>query len=322
MAVNKISREKEDIISFRRTLMEHGLTLERKETTTLQINVGYECNQTCLHCHLDAGPGRKESMSGSIMDDIIAYAERSKFDTIDVTGGAPELNPLLPELIGGLSPLSPRVMLRSNISVLNNGKMGHIIDLLQTHRVVIIASFPSLNQSQSESQRGRATFDSVINGIQKLNRLGYGNVGTGLELNLVSNPVGAFLPPPQVQQEKRFHQILEHKWGIVFNNLFNFANVPLGRFKQWLIKTGNYEEYIDKLAAGFNPCAVDGLMCRTLVSVSWDGYLYDCDFNQAAKLHMGGNKRHISEIYGRPEPGTPISFGDHCYTCTAGTGFT
>ncbi len=152
--------------------------------------------------------------------------------------------------------------------------------------------------------------------------MGYGQDGSGLALNLVSNPTGAFLPSSQSQTEKRFRQVLEKKWGIVFNNLFTFANVPLGRFRDWLLLTGNLETYLKKLASSFNPCAVEGVMCRSMVSVSWDGYLFDCDFNLARRLYMGGGKIHISEMPGPPKTGNPMAVADHCYTCTAGTGFT
>ncbi len=188
--------------------------------------------------------------------------------------------------------------------------------------MVIVASFPSLNELQTDSQRGDGMFKVCINALKKLNVLGYGREGSGLELNLVSNPTGAFLPPSQSETEKRFRQVLDNIWGVVFNNLFNFANVPLGRFRQWLIKSGNFDKYIQKLFSSFNPCAVDNVMCRTLVSVSWDGYLYDCDFNLAKGLFMGGLKLHVSEMAGPPEKDSHIATADHCYTCTAGAGFT
>jgi len=196
------------------------------------------------------------------------------------------------------------------------------MELCKKHRVVIVASFPSLDPSQAESQRGEGTFQDSIAVLKRLNSLGYGQEGSGLELDLVSNPTGAFLPPSQAQAEKRFRQELERKWGIVFNHLFTFANVPLGRFRSWLKRSGNYQKYMEKLASHFNPGAVEGLMCRTLVSVSWDGYLYDCDFNLAERLPMDGRKIHVSEMVAPPEPGTPIAVSDHCYACTAGTGFT
>jgi radical SAM/Cys-rich protein len=307
---------------FRQTLATHGLTLERDQTTTLQINMGLLCNQVCRHCHLDAGPGRKENMNSETVGHIIDYAKRCSFEVIDITGGAPELNHNLPDLIERLSPLAPRIMIRSNLSALNDGKRNHLFELFKEYGVVIVASFPSLNQAQTESQRGRGIFSMSIAALEKLNALGYGVDGPGLELNLVSNPTGAFLPSSQSETEKRFRQVLLKKWGIAFNNLFTFANVPLGRFRDWLLKSGNMNKYIEKLSSGFNPCAVEGVMCRTMVSVSWDGYLYDCDFNVARGLYMGGRKIHITEMAASPESGSPIAVADHCYTCTAGTGFT
>lgn len=307
---------------FRQTLATHGLKLERDQTTTLQINMGLLCNQTCRHCHLNTGPGRKENMKSETADQIADYAKRCSFEVIDITGGAPELNHNLPNLIERLSSIAPRIMIRSNLSALYDGKRDHLPELFKEYGVVIVASFPSLNEAQTESQRGRGIFNTSITALKKLNALGYGSDGSGLELNLVSNPTGAFLPSSQSETEKRFRQVLLKKWGIVFNNLFTFANVPLGRFRDWLLKSGNLDKYIEKLSSGFNPCAVERVMCRTMVSVSWDGYLYDCDFNLAKGLYMGGRKIHITEMTGPPGPGSPISVADHCYTCTAGTGFT
>ncbi len=307
---------------FRQTLATQGLKLERDQTTTLQINMGLLCNQTCRHCHLDARPGRKENMNSETADQIADYAKRCSFEVIDITGGTPELNHNLSGLIERLSSLAPRIMIRSNLSALNDGKRDHLFELFKEYGVVIVASFPSLNQAQTESQRGTGVFSMSIAALKKLNALGYGADGSDLELNLVSNPTGAFLPSSQPETEKRFRQVLSRKWGIVFNNLFTFANVPLGRFRDWLLKSGNLDRYIEKLSSGFNPCAVERVMCRTMVSVSWDGYLYDCDFNLAKGLYMGGRKIHITEMTGPPDPGSPISVADHCYTCTAGTGFT
>jgi radical SAM/Cys-rich protein len=309
-------------VPFSLALSCHGLNLNRDKTHTLQINVGFLCNQTCRHCHLNAGPNRMENMESGIIEEVISYAKRSRFETIDVTGGAPELNPNIGRLITEMSPLARRIMLRSNLSALNDGSRDDLMKLLQSHGVVIVASFPSLNELQVNSQRGDGMFKVCIDALKKLNVLGYGREGSGLELNLVSNPTGAFLPPSQSETEKRFRQVLDNKWGVVFNNLFNFANVPLGRFRQWLIKSGNFDKYIQKLTSSFNLCAVEGLMCRTLVSVSWDGYLYDCDFNLAKGLFMGGLKIHVSEMAGPPEKDSHIATADHCYTCTAGAGFT
>ena len=320
-AIQPAAQRSPEIASFKSTLSRHQLKLVRNRTHTLQVNLGFLCNQTCQHCHLNAGPGRKENMDSATVEQVVAYARRSHFEAIDITGGAPELNPHLMDLIEEISPLAPKTMLRSNLSALKD-KMDRLIDLLRSHRVVIVASFPSLNVTQTDSQRGDGIFKESIAVLQELNAAGYGRHGTGLELNLVSNPSGAFLPPGQQQTEKRYRQVLEKKWGLTFNRLFNIANVPLGRFRQWLIQTGNFESYMHKLISNFNPCAVESLMCRSLVSVAWDGYLYDCDFNLAKGLYMDGKKIHVSRMQGPPEPGTAITTADHCYTCTAGSGFT
>ncbi len=306
---------------FKSMLTRHHLELVRKPAHTLQINLGFLCNQTCRHCHLDAGPGRKENMDSDTLCAVVAYARRSCFETIDITGGAPELNPHLVNLIEKVSPLTPKILLRSNLSALMKNR-GRLIDALKSHRIAIVASFPSLNVTQTDSQRGDGIFEESIIALQELNTIGYGRRGSGLELNLVVNPTGAFLPAGQEKTEKRYHQVLGKKWNVTFNRLFSFANAPLGRFRQWLIQSGNFDGYMQKLVSSFNPCAVEGLMCRTLVSVSWDGYLYDCDFNLARGLFMDGKKIHVSEMPGPPQPGTPIITADHCYTCAAGSGFT
>ena len=315
-------REPSAFEPFHLTLAKRGLRLERAATKTLQLNVGLVCNQACRHCHLSAGPSRKEMLHSETKDEVVAYARRSQFDTVDITGGAPELNLNLVSLIEELRPLAHQIMLRSNLTALMDGKRDCLIDVLKAHQVVIVASFPSLNESQTKSQRGRYVFPALISALQKLNALGYGAEGSGLKLDLVSNPTGAFLAPSQDRAEKRFRQVLLQKWGITFNNLFNFANVPLGRFRQWLLQSGNFEQYMERLVSNFNPCTIERLMCRTLVSVSWDGYLYDCDFNLAKGLFFGGLKTHVSEMAGPPKPGSVIATGDHCYTCTAGAGFT
>jgi len=201
------------IATFRQTLKRHTLKLERGQTTTLQINTGFLCNQECRHCHLSAGPGRKENMNLKTADLIVDYAKRSCFEIIDITGGAPELNKNLVSLIKRLTPLASRIMVRSNLSALNDGRRDHLFELFKEHRVVIVASFPSLNESQTESQRGQGIFNMSIEALKKLNELGYGQNGTDLELNLVSNPSGAFLPSSQRETEKRFRRVMMKKWG-------------------------------------------------------------------------------------------------------------
>ena len=317
-----VANESPGIDSFGRTLKKNGLTLKRGETTVLQINVGLLCNQTCKHCHLKAGPNRKERMDEDTIREVVSYAQRGRFEAIDITGGAPELHPRLAEIIGRLAPHATRIMLRSNLTALTDGTRDDLIDFLEAHHVEIVASFPALNESQTNSQRGRDVFPVLISALERLNAVGYGQEASGLKLDLVSNPTGAFLPPGQERTEKRFREVLHEKWGIVFNNLYNFANVPLGRFRYWLQESGNFDQYMHRLASSFNPCAVEGVMCRTLVSVGWDGYLYDCDFNLARGLFLNGRETHVSEMPGRPRPGSAIAVGDHCYTCTAGDGFT
>jgi len=221
-----------------------------------------------------------------------------------------------------LAALTPQLIFRSNLSALHDRAPAELVETLVANKVVITASFPSINAAQTDNQRGKGIFEQSVAVLQDLNQRGYGKQGSGLELNLVSNPSGAFLPQSQEHAQKRFRQILLDRYGIVFNNLFAFANVPLGRFRDWLERSGNLEGYIGKLAGNFNPCSVEGLMCRSQVSVSWDGYLYDCDFNLAADLPMGGHKIHVSELAGPPDVDSAISVADYCYTCTAGTGFT
>jgi radical SAM/Cys-rich protein len=307
---------------FSLTLNKHGLNLERGDTTTLQINVGLLCNQACKHCHLDAGPTRRELMGENTLNAVVAFAKTYQFDTIDITGGATELHPDLISMVERFSPLTDRIMVRSNLSALEEGNPDRFIDVFKDHGVVLVGSFPSFNPSQLEAQRGKGIFPKSIDALRRLNTAGYGRKDTGLELNLVSNPTGAFLPPSQTEAEDRFRTHLKQKWGISFNNLFTFANVPLGRFRQWLKATDNLSHYLEKLRSSFNPCVVEGLMCRNLMSVDWDGFVYDCDFNLAKGLPLAGRKTHISEMDGPPQPGTAIAVADHCFTCTAGSGFT
>ena len=307
---------------FSATLARHGLELKRGVTTTLQINVGLRCNQSCRHCHVEAGPDRNELMSRDTFEEVAAYARRGSFEVIDITGGSPELHPRITEMISRLALLAKRTLFRCNLTVLAEENREELIDICQAHRVGIIASFPSLDAAQAEAQRGREVFGKSLATLKRLNESGYGRPGSELELNLVSNPAGAFLPVPQAQAEKRFQKDLNERWGIRFHRLYTFSNVPLGRFRRWLVESGNYGKYMQRLASGFNPCTVGGLMCRSLVSVNWNGSLFDCDFNLAAGIYMGGRKLHVSQMAGAPKPGQAIATSDHCYACTAGSGFT
>lgn len=309
--------------SFSRALADNGVRLARGRTTALQVNVGLLCNQECRHCHLEAGPARGEVMDGGTITEVVAYARRGGFDVVDITGGAPEMNPGLPRLIEELSAFAPRIILRSNLTAMSGGSGGGLMELLREKRVVLFASLPSLNGPQVEAQRGEGVFARSIRALRALNSLGYGVEGTELEINLASNPSGAFLPSSsQGELEERFKAELAGKWGVTFNRLYGFANVPLGRFRNWLESTGNLERYESRLADSFNPMAVEGLMCRTQVSVAWDGFLYDCDFHIAASIPLGGKKTHVSAMPGPPAPGSPIATSGHCHACAAGAGFT
>ncbi len=310
------------LVSFAHKLQEHGLGLTRGQTTVLQVNLGRLCNQACRHCHLEAGPGCREVMGLKTARQVAAYARRGCFGCVDITGGAPELNPHLAELLELVRPFAQRVMLRCNLTALGQPERAGLMQRLADLRIDLVASFPALNQAQCEAQRGAGVFGPSLDTLARLNELGYGRQGSGLALDLVVNPTGAFLPPDQGQAERRYRREMLRKWGISFNRLYTFANVPLGRFRSWLKDSGNYDGYLQKLCESFNPCAVDGLMCRSSVSVDWQGQLYDCDFNLAAGLPLGGRPVHVSQMEGPPEAGAPIAAGEHCFTCTAGAGFT
>ncbi|HEB72023.1 MAG TPA: radical SAM/Cys-rich domain protein [Nitrospirae bacterium] len=310
------------IAPFATTLAKNKISLTRDKTTTLQINIGFLCNQNCRHCHVEAGPKSDKIMDAQTADAVADFAEAGGFSTADITGGAPEMNPNLSHLIEKLAPSVSKIIVRSNLTAISNGKWDGLMEIFQEHKVTITASLPSLNKSQTDAQRGSGVYEKSLAVLKKLNGEGYGIEGTGLELNFVSNPAGAFLPPSQASLETRFRSDLKRKFGIKFNNLYTFANAPLGRFETWLKDSGAYGKYMDRLVREFNPCSVGGLMCRYLVSISWEGYLYDCDFNLACDLPLAGRKIHVSEMTGPPAPGSPIVVGDHCYTCCAGAGFT
>jgi radical SAM/Cys-rich protein len=251
---------------------------------------------------------------------VAAFARRGGFPAIDITGGAPELVPGIEGFLEQLAPLAPRVLFRANLTAL--AERPALVALLARLHVAIVASFPSLSASETDNQRGDGVFETSIGTLRMLNAAGFGRAGSGLELDLVSNPAGAFLPPGQAPAEALFHRELAMTREITFNHLYTFANVPLGRFRSWLTSSGNLEAYLRLLAESFNPCSLGGLMCRNLIAVSWDGVLYDCDFNLALALPLGGVRRRVSLVESAPPPGTAIATGDHCYACTAGSGFT
>jgi radical SAM/Cys-rich protein len=259
-------------------------------------------------------------MTRDTMSAVISYAGRARFKAIDITGGAPELAPHIDYLVGSLSPLAARLLFRTNLTAMHDHARDWLPQLLELHRVVIVASLPSLNADQAASQRGAGSLEKSLTMLRFLNDLGYGRKDSGLVLDLVANPSGAFLPARQREQEAKFRNDLLRREGIVFNELHSLANAPLGRFRRWLETSGNFGAYMEKLSASFNPATVPHLMCRSQVSVSWDGYVYDCDFNLAGGLSLGPRRIHVSSMAGLPLPGTSIATGEHCFACTAGAG--
>ncbi|OGW91598.1 MAG: radical SAM protein [Nitrospirae bacterium RIFCSPLOWO2_12_FULL_63_8] len=289
--------------------------------TVFQINVGKLCNQTCRHCHVDAGPDRQESMSRETAELCIAALAETDIPTMDITGGAPELNPNFRWLVEQATALNRHVMDRCNLSVLLLPSQADLAEFLARHRVEVIASLPYFRATQTDAQRGDGVFDKSIEAMQLLNRLGYGREGSGLTLNLVYNPVGAFLPPKQEAVEAQFRRELQRAHGVTFNHLYTITNMPISRFLEFLVDSGNYEGYMERLANAFNPAAAAGVMCRYTLSVGWDGTLYDCDFNQMLELPVNhGAPGHLRDF----DPATlhrrRIVTGNHCYGCTAGTG--
>jgi len=287
----------------------------------LQINVGKLCNQTCRHCHVDAGPDRAETMSRETAEMCLDALARTAIPTVDITGGAPELNPNFRWMVDEAVRLGRHVIDRCNLSVLLIPSQHDLGDFLAGRGVEIIASLPSFSASQTDAQRGEGVFGKSIEALRLLNALGYGREGSGLTLNLVTNPVGAFLPPAQGPQEEHFKSRLSREHGIVFNRLYTITNMPISRFLEFLLESGNYEAYMERLAGAFNGAAAEGVMCRSILSVGWDGTLYDCDFNQMLDLRLDhGAPFHIRDF----DPGLlarrRIVTGNHCYGCTAGAG--
>jgi radical SAM/Cys-rich protein len=288
---------------------------------TLQVNVGKFCNQTCRHCHVDAGPTRTEIMTRKTAELVVDVLRRFAIPKVDITGGAPELNPNFEYLVREARALGRHVMDRSNLTVFYVEGKGHLPEFLRDHQVEIIASLPCYLEKNVDYQRGKGAFSGSIEALQWLNRLGYGAAETGLELNLVYNPLGPSLPPPQGQLEAAYRQQLGERFGIVFNKLYTITNMPISRFLTDLVRHGNYDRYMDMLVQRFNAATVDGVMCRGLVSVGWDGTLYDCDFNQMLDLPINpGLPRHLREFDAFLLGGREIRTGSHCFGCTAGSG--
>ena len=296
--------------------------IRRGKLETLQINVGYRCNQSCFHCHVNAGPNRTEEMSGEIVDVVLDFIARRTIATLDITGGAPELNPHFRRMVRAVRQRGAHVMDRCNLTILEQPGQEDTAEFLAGERVEIVASMPCYLQDNVERQRGKGVFDASIRGLKRLNALGYGR-GGGLKLNLVYNPQGPSLPPPQASLEADYKRVLGESYGVVFDKLFVLANMPIQRFGSTLVTKGEFDGYIDLLREAHLDANLGGVMCRSLISVDWRGYVYDCDFNQMLDLPFtrGAHERtHLRDLVDDDIEGNPIRVAGHCYGCTAGQG--
>ncbi len=295
--------------------------LKAAQGNTLQVNLGWRCNQSCKHCHLLAGPHRPEQMEADTLEEVIRVVKRWSLPLVDLTGGAPEINPHFEYLLDSLHQLGTQIISRGNLTVLLEPGKEHLPEFFRDRRVELICSLPYYQEEPVDRLRGPGAFKKSLEALRRLNSLGYGQKDSELALHLMYNPAGAYFPPEQGPLEDLFRRELAARYGIHFHHLYTLLNMPIGRFKEYLQKSGNYERYLGKLMAGFNPATVDGLMCRYLISVSWEGRLYDCDFNQALDLPLTpGLPQTIWEFDLSSLRTRPIHLGDHCYGCTAGTG--
>ena len=308
---------------FGQSLADQGFqSLTAHSIQTLQVNVGKLCNQTCHHCHVDAGPQRTEIMTRDTIDQVLQVLERTpQISTVDVTGGAPEMNPHFEHLVRGCSSLGRHVIDRCNLTVFFVKGKSHVPQFLADHQVEIIASLPCYSEDNVDQQRGKGVFDRSIAALKQLNDLGYGIEGSGLLLNLVYNPIGPKLPPPQSELESDYKRELLQQFGLVFNRLYTITNMPINRFLDDLNESGQTEEYMALLLNSFNPSALEGVMCRSLISVGWDGRLYDCDFNQMMDISVGPPyPQTIGDFDYQTLAQRHIVTDRHCYGCTAGCG--
>ncbi len=319
---NAIVSDKFD--SFSEKLVTHGYQpLRSIRIEIFQLNIGKLCNQTCAHCHVDAGPDKKvENMNKADLElclEVIKSVE--SIHTVDITGGAPEMNPHFRWFVSECSALGKKVINRCNLTIIMANKKYHDLPIFfKEKNVHLVSSLPYFSKSRTDSQRGDGVFEDSIKALEMLNKVGYGKEGSGYILDLVYNPSGAFLPAAQETLQAEFKRQLKRKYDIVFNSLFCITNLPISRFLDYLIESGNYGEYMQKLVDSFNPMTVNGLMCRNTISVSWDGYLYDCDFNQMLDLKVAANGKHLSEFSLKDLNEREIVLDQHCYGCTAGAG--
>jgi radical SAM/Cys-rich protein len=296
-------------------------SISRGELDTLQLNVGYRCNQSCFHCHVNAGPNRTEEMTADVADMVLEFLKRRRVGTLDITGGAPELNANFRRLVTEVRKLGVKVMDRCNLTILEQPGQEDLAEFLSQHQVEVVASMPCYLADNVERQRGKGVFDGSIRGLKKLNALGYG-CDPSLVLNLVYNPQGPSLPPSQISLEADYKRVLGEQYGIMFNKLYVLANMPIQRFGSTLITNGEFEAYLGLLQDAHLDANLDGVMCRNLISVDWRGFVYDCDFNQMLDLPLtrGNMRAYLSDLLDDDITGNPIRVAGHCYGCTAGQG--
>lgn len=297
--------------------------LRRNKLDTLQVNLGYLCNQQCLHCHVNAGPRRTEIMARETVEQVLAYLRAANIRTLDLTGGAPELNPHFRDIVRAARAQGTRVIDRCNLTILEEPGQEDLAEFLAMQRVEVIASLPCYLEDNVDRQRGKGVFAASIRALRRLNALGYGQPDSGLILNLVYNPQGPSLPPAQGPLQTDYKRHMSDEYGIVFNQLFTLANMPIQRFGSTLISKGQFEDYMTLLREAHQDANLESVMCRDLISIDWQGYVYDCDFNQmlGLPLRLNGRPRtHIKDLMGVNLTGNPIVVKDHCYGCTAGQG--
>ena len=315
--------EEINIPSFESKIQDMGMkNLKPVGIDIFQVNVGKMCNQVCKHCHVDAGPDRKEIMTRDTMQQILDAMDSMPVKTVDLTGGAPEMNPDFRWFVEELSKKGAEIIVRCNLTIiLANPKYHDLPDFFKKHKVNVVSSLPSFTARRTDAQRGDGVFNKSIEALKMLNAVGYGKEGTGLQLDLVYNPSGAYLPDDQSILESEFKGRLKDGFDIDFNNLYSITNLPVSRFLDYLLNSGNYEDYMSELANAFNPIAAEGVMCRNMVSVGWDGYLYDCDFNQMLDLKLNhGAPNHIKDFDWQKVLNREIIINQHCFGCTAGAG--
>jgi radical SAM/Cys-rich protein len=301
----------------------HPEPLTARGIKILQVNVGYQCNMACRHCHVSAGPLRSEAMDGALVDNVLRVLQENPIETLDITGGAPELNPYFRRLVTDARNMGKRVISRTNLTIVSEPGMSDLPEFYRDHDVELIASLPCYLEENITAVRGRGAFQKSMDALRRLNAQGFGVGSDERPLSLVYNPAGAFLPPLQSALEADYKRELKTRYGISFTRLYAFTNMPIGRFREALVESGNFTQYIDMLASTFNPDTLNNIMCRNIVSVGWDGSLYDCDFNQVLSLALSQDApRHIRDFDYEALLNRRIAVGDHCFGCTAGQGST